>query len=47
MLGEESASADYWRECGTEALLHGVKHVIIMVRFCHAAKRCFPAAVRG
>ena len=31
MLGEESPSADYWKECGTEALRHGVKHVIIMV----------------
>lgn len=31
MLGEESASADYWQECGNRALENGVKHVIIMV----------------
>jgi aromatic ring-opening dioxygenase catalytic subunit (LigB family) len=31
MLGEESPSADYWKECGAQALRHGIKHVIIMV----------------
>lgn len=32
MLGEESASADYWKACGDRALAHGIKHVVIMVR---------------
>lgn len=31
MLGEESASADYWKKCGDEALAHGVEHVVMMV----------------
>lgn len=31
MLGEESASATYWKKCGDEALANGVKHVVIMV----------------
>jgi hypothetical protein len=31
MLGEESASATYWKQCGDEALAHGIKGVIIMV----------------
>ncbi|KAK6855807.1 aromatic ring-opening dioxygenase family protein [Apiospora arundinis] len=30
MLGEESASADYWKKCGDEALAHGVEHVVMM-----------------
>src|SRR3569833_1948801 len=33
MLGEESASATYWKKCGDEALARGVEHVVIMVRF--------------
>ena len=32
MLGEESRSADYWKKCGDEALAHGVKGIIMMVR---------------
>jgi len=31
MLGEESTSADYWKECGDEALARNIKGVIIMV----------------
>lgn len=31
MLGEESASANYWKKCGDEALARGVKHVVMMV----------------
>ena len=31
MLGEESASASYWKKCGDKALAHGIKHVVIMV----------------
>ncbi len=31
MLGEESASATYWKKCGDEALKNGVKHVVMMV----------------
>src|ERR1700761_202397 len=31
MLGEESASATYWKRCGDEALKNGVKHVVMMV----------------
>jgi len=31
MLGEESASATYWKKCGDEALRNGVKHVVMMV----------------
>ncbi|CAN8095661.1 unnamed protein product [Discula destructiva] len=30
MLGEESASAQYWEQMGEEALKNGVKHVVIM-----------------
>ncbi|PWY66074.1 catalytic LigB subunit of aromatic ring-opening dioxygenase [Aspergillus heteromorphus CBS 117.55] len=30
MLGEESSSADYWRQCGDEALARGIKGVVIM-----------------
>ncbi|KFY55174.1 hypothetical protein V496_07074 [Pseudogymnoascus sp. VKM F-4515 (FW-2607)] len=30
MLGEESASADYWKKCGDEALANGIEHVVIM-----------------
>lgn len=30
MLGEESASATYWKKCGDEALKNGVKHVVMM-----------------
>ncbi len=32
MLGEESSSAQYWKQCGDEALAHNIKGVIIMVR---------------
>ena len=32
MLGEESESADYWKKCGDEALAHGIKGVVMMVR---------------
>lgn len=32
MLGEASESATYWKKCGDEALAHGIKGVIIMVR---------------
>lgn len=32
MLGEECESATYWKKCGDEALAHGIKGVIIMVR---------------
>jgi aromatic ring-opening dioxygenase catalytic subunit (LigB family) len=31
MLGEESASATYWKKCGDEALANGVQHVVMMV----------------
>lgn len=31
MLGEESASASYWKECGDAAIAHGIKHVVMMV----------------
>lgn len=31
MLGEESSSADYWKQCGDEALRNGIKGVILMV----------------
>lgn len=30
MLGEESKSADYWKECGDAALANGIEHIIIM-----------------
>ena len=30
MLGEPSASADYWKKCGDEALAQGIKGVIMM-----------------
>ncbi|KAK3327994.1 Extradiol ring-cleavage dioxygenase, class III enzyme, subunit B [Cercophora scortea] len=30
MLGEESASATYWKKCGDEALANGIEHVVIM-----------------
>jgi aromatic ring-opening dioxygenase catalytic subunit (LigB family) len=30
MLGEESTSADYWKECGDDALAHGIKGVVMM-----------------
>ncbi|KAJ5536250.1 hypothetical protein N7513_009436 [Penicillium frequentans] len=30
MLGEESTSADYWKQCGDEALSRGIKGVVIM-----------------
>jgi aromatic ring-opening dioxygenase catalytic subunit (LigB family) len=33
MLGEESESASYWKQCGDEALAHNIKGVIIMVYF--------------
>jgi hypothetical protein len=32
MLGEEHATAEYWRKCGDEALAKGIEHVIMMVR---------------
>ena len=31
MLGEESASASYWKKCGDAALANGIEHVIMMV----------------
>jgi len=31
MLGEDSASARYWKKCGDEALANGVEHIIMMV----------------
>ncbi len=31
MLGEESESASYWKQCGDEALANGIKGVIMMV----------------
>lgn len=31
MLGEESASATYWKQCGDEALANNVQHVVMMV----------------
>ncbi|KAK9426651.1 putative Extradiol ring-cleavage dioxygenase, class III enzyme, subunit B [Seiridium unicorne] len=30
MLGEEHASADYWEECGKQALANGIEHVVMM-----------------
>ena len=30
MLGEESDSAQYWKECGDAALSHGIKGVVMM-----------------
>ena len=36
MLGEESASATYWKKCGDEALRNGVKHVVMMVSAVYA-----------
>ncbi|KAF2648383.1 aromatic ring-opening dioxygenase family protein [Lophiostoma macrostomum CBS 122681] len=30
MLGEQSESADYWKQCGDEALARGIKGVIMM-----------------
>ncbi|KAK0635370.1 Extradiol ring-cleavage dioxygenase, class III enzyme, subunit B [Bombardia bombarda] len=30
MLGEESASASYWKKCGDEALANGIEHVVMM-----------------
>ncbi|KAF2798431.1 aromatic ring-opening dioxygenase family protein [Melanomma pulvis-pyrius CBS 109.77] len=32
MLGEDSESADYWKQCGDEALAHGIKGIVMMVR---------------
>ena len=32
MLGEESDSATYWKQCGDEALANGIKGVVMMVR---------------
>lgn len=31
MLGEESTSATYWKQCGDNALAHGIKGVVMMV----------------
>ena len=31
MLGEESESATYWKQCGGEALANGIKGVVMMV----------------
>lgn len=31
MLGEESDAATYWKQCGDDALAHGIKGVIMMV----------------
>lgn len=33
MLGEESASATYWKKCGDAALANGIKHVVMMVSY--------------
>ncbi|EMC98600.1 hypothetical protein BAUCODRAFT_30869 [Baudoinia panamericana UAMH 10762] len=30
MLGEESESASYWKQCGDDALAHGVKGIVMM-----------------
>ena len=30
MLGEQSESADYWKQCGDEALANGIKGVVMM-----------------
>ncbi|KAK9774221.1 putative Extradiol ring-cleavage dioxygenase, class III enzyme, subunit B [Seiridium cardinale] len=30
MLGEEHASANYWEQCGNEALANGIEHVVMM-----------------
>ncbi|KAF9892294.1 hypothetical protein FE257_002071 [Aspergillus nanangensis] len=30
MLGEESDSADYWKQCGDAAVAQGIEHVVIM-----------------
>jgi hypothetical protein len=38
MLGEESASATYWKKCGDEALKNGVKHVVMMVFLLSSAR---------
>lgn len=35
MLGEQSDSADYWKECGDAARRNGIEHVVIMVREGH------------
>ena len=32
MLGEQCESAAYWKKCGDDAIAHGIKGVIIMVR---------------
>jgi hypothetical protein len=32
MLGEECESATYWKKCGDEAIAHGIKGIIMMVR---------------
>lgn len=32
LLGEDSKIRDYWRKLGRDALKHGVKGIIIMVR---------------
>lgn len=39
MLGEESHSAEYWKKCGDEALAHGIKGIVIMVRLLCALSR--------
>lgn len=33
MLGEQSDSADYWKECGDAARRNGIEHVVIMVHW--------------
>jgi hypothetical protein len=32
MLGEESESATYWKKCGDDALAHGIRGIVMMVR---------------
>lgn len=41
MLGEESKSADYWKQCGDEALARGIKGVVIMVSVRRVFSRNF------
>lgn len=39
MLGEESASADYWKKCGDAALENGIQHVVMMVSNAHISSQ--------
>ena len=40
MLGEESESATYWKQCGDAALAHGIKGVVMMVSANFLQERC-------